>query len=72
MTNKKSNYHRDSKNLRKSRSGVSEIIGNLLILAITVSLFSGVLFFVTNMPAPQDQTLSDFSAQTGVPVSNST
>jgi len=70
MTNKKSNYHRDSKNLRKSRSGVSEIIGNLLILAITVSLFTGVLFFVTNMPAPQDQTLSDFSAQTGVSGSN--
>ncbi len=66
MTNKKSNYHRNSKNLRKSRSGVSEIIGNLLILAITVSLFTGVLFFVTNMPAPQDQTLSDFSAETGV------
>ncbi|MGD0818150.1 MAG: type IV pilin [Methanomassiliicoccales archaeon] len=70
MTNKKSNYHRDSKNLRKSRSGVSEIIGNLLILAITVSLFTGVLFFVTNMPPPQDQTLSDFSAQTGVSGSN--
>ncbi|HEY3421116.1 MAG TPA: type IV pilin N-terminal domain-containing protein [Methanomassiliicoccales archaeon] len=65
MTNKKSNYHRNSKNLRKSRHGVSEIIGNLLILAITVSLFTGVLFFVTNMPAPQDQTLSDFSAQVG-------
>ena len=70
MTNKRSNYHRNSKNLRKSKSGVSEIIGNLLILAITVSLFSGVLFFVTNMPAPQDQTLSDFSAQTGVSGSN--
>lgn len=65
MTNKKSNYHRNSKHLRKSRTGVSEIIGNLLILAITVSLFTGVLFFVTNMPPPQDQTLSDFSAQTG-------
>ncbi len=43
---------------------------NLLILAITVSLFSGVLFFVTNMPPPQDQTLSDFSAQTGSSGSN--
>ena len=51
-------------------SGVSEIIGNLLILAITVSLFSGVLFFVSNMPAPQDQTLSDFSAQTATSSSN--
>ena len=70
MTNKKSNYHRDSKNLRKSRSGVSEIIGNLLILAITVSMFSGVLFFVNNMSTPQDQTLSDFSAQTSVSGSN--
>ena len=63
MTNKKSNYHRNSKHLRKSRSGVSEIIGNLLILAITVSLFSGVLFFVSNMPAPQDSTFGDFSSK---------
>ena len=70
MTNKKSNYHRNSRNLRKSKGAVSEIIGNLLILAITVSLFTGVLFFVTNMPPPQDQTLSDFSAQTGSSGSN--
>jgi hypothetical protein len=66
MSKKRSNYHRDGKDLRKSKSGVSEIIGNLLILAITVTLFSGVLFFVTNLPAPQDQTISDFSAQTGI------
>jgi hypothetical protein len=70
MTNKKSNYHRDSKDLRGSRSGVSEIIGNLLILAITVSLFSGVLFYVESMPAPQNQTSGDFKAQTGISGSN--
>lgn len=66
MTNKKSNYHHDSKNLRKSKSGVSEIIGNLLILAITVTMFSGIMYFVINMPSPQGQTISDFSVQTGV------
>ena len=64
MINKNSIYHRGNKNLRNSRCGVSEIIGNLLILAITVTMFSSVLFFVINMPPPQDQTISDFSVQT--------
>ncbi|HUT27871.1 MAG TPA: type IV pilin N-terminal domain-containing protein, partial [Methanomassiliicoccales archaeon] len=48
-----------NKKLSKSRSGVSDIIGNLLILAITVSLFSTVLFFVTSMPAPVEATFTD-------------
>jgi len=48
-----------NKKLSKSRSGVSDIIGNLLILAITVSLFSTVLFFVTSMPAPAQATFTD-------------
>ena len=66
MINKSSKYHNCKKNLRNSRYGVSEIIGNLLILAITVTMFSSVLFFVINMPPPQDQTISDFSVQTAV------
>lgn len=40
---------------------MSEVIGNLLILAITVTLFSSVLFFVTNMPAPAQATFTDLS-----------
>lgn len=66
MTDKRTNHHCDRKNFRKGKSAVSEIIGNLLILAITVTLFSSVLYFVINMPTPQDQMISDFGAQTGV------
>ena len=55
MTNKRTNHYCSGKNFRKGKSAVSEIIGNLLILAITVTLFSSVLLFVINMPAPQDQ-----------------
>jgi FlaG/FlaF family flagellin (archaellin) len=54
------------KGLQKGHNAVSEIIGNLLVLAITVTMFSGVLVFVMNMPPPQDRTISDFNAQTGV------
>jgi hypothetical protein len=66
MSNRRSNYHRRDGDLRHGHDGVSEIIGNLLILAITVAMFSGVLIFVLNMPPPQEQTISDFSAQTSV------
>jgi hypothetical protein len=51
-------------NKRKSwnRYGVSEIIGNLLILAITVTLFTGVLYFVTSMNGPSEKVYTDFSS----------
>jgi hypothetical protein len=52
--------------LLSGKGGVSEIIANLLLVAITVILFSSVLYFVTNMPSPQDQTTGDFKVQTGV------
>jgi len=45
------------------RSGVSDIIGNLLILAITVTLFSSVLFYVNNLPGPEENTYADFEYQ---------
>jgi hypothetical protein len=44
-----------------SRYGVSDIIGNLLILAITVTLFTGILFFVTSLPGPSEKVYTDFS-----------
>ncbi len=44
------------------RRGVSEIVGNLLILAITVTLFSSVMWFVTSMPTPDENVHTDFSA----------
>jgi flagellin-like protein len=37
-----------------NKKGVSEVIGTLLILAITVVLFSGVIYMVGNIPTPQD------------------
>jgi hypothetical protein len=44
------------------RDGVSEIVGNLLILGITVTLFSSIMFFVTSMPTPTEDVYSDFGS----------
>ncbi|MEM0343450.1 MAG: FG-GAP-like repeat-containing protein [Thermoplasmata archaeon] len=46
----------------KDEGGVSEVIGNILILAITVILFSGIIAFVQTMPVPEQTTKADFSA----------
>jgi hypothetical protein len=48
-----------NKRLGRSRSGVSDIIGNLLILAITVTLFSSIMFYVASMPEPAQATFTD-------------
>ncbi len=45
-----------------SKSGVSEVIGNILILMITVILFSSIMAFVQTMPVPQQQVHATFSA----------
>jgi hypothetical protein len=42
--------------------GVSEVIGNILILMMTVVLFSGIIGFVQQMPVPEQSTKADFSA----------
>ncbi|MDD1771571.1 MAG: FG-GAP-like repeat-containing protein [Methanomassiliicoccales archaeon] len=52
---------RFDKQLRRCRRAVSEIIGNLLILAITVTLFSSVMFYVMNMPSPEEDTYADMN-----------
>gem|GEM_PF-2703075 len=44
----------------KGRNAVAEIVGNLLILAITVVLFSSILYFVSSMPAPTPAAYGDF------------
>jgi FlaG/FlaF family flagellin (archaellin) len=41
--------------------GVSEIVGNILILMITVTLFSSIIAFVQQMPVPEQVTKADFS-----------
>lgn len=40
--------------------GVSEIFGDILILAITTTLFTGVFLMVWTLPAPDDGTQADF------------
>jgi len=52
---------RFDKQLRKCRRAVSDVIGNLLILAITVTLFSSIMYYVASMPEPQDNTFADIS-----------
>ena len=44
------------------RGGVSEVIGTILTLSITVVLFSGIILMVDEFPAPGDNVFSDFTA----------
>lgn len=46
--------------LRKKEKGISEVIGTILILAITVVLFSSIFYYVAVMPPPQSQIYSSF------------
>jgi hypothetical protein len=50
---KRSNSARDGR-------GVSEIISNLLVLSITVVLFSGIAMYVGSMPSPADIPAVEF------------
>jgi hypothetical protein len=47
---------------RNEDSGVSEVVGNIMILMITVVLFSSIIAFVQQMPVPEQTTKADFSA----------
>ena len=47
---------------RKEDSGVSEVVGNIMILMITVVLFSSIIAFVQQMPVPEQATKADFAA----------
>ena len=49
--------------LREEQSGVSEVVGTILILGMTVSLFSVVILWVTSFPAPLAQTRVDVFAK---------
>jgi FlaG/FlaF family flagellin (archaellin) len=46
----------------KNSEGVSEVIGNIMILAITVVLFGSIIGFVGQMPVPEQTTKANFSA----------
>lgn len=43
--------------------GVSEVLGTILILALTVTLFSSIFFFVNTFPKPATQPSSQFQGQ---------
>jgi len=58
--------HQPKRKFRLNRRGVSDIIGNILILGITVTLFSSIMIYVTNMPTPQQNSYADFSSQVAV------
>jgi|GEM_PF-1360911 len=46
----------------RDRRGVSDILANILILGMTVTLFSGVLAFVGTVPEPDDPVRVEMSA----------
>jgi len=45
--------------LREDESGVSEVVGTILILAMTVVLFSTIIIWVSSIPTPVAQTRVD-------------
>src|SRR5207249_7957349 len=45
--------------LREDESGVSEVIGTILILAMTVVLFSVIIVWVSAIPTPAAQARTD-------------
>jgi flagellin-like protein len=46
--------------------GVSEVLGSLLVLAITVTLFSSVFYYVATIPAPNNQIYAQFNAKLNI------
>src|SRR5256885_14492102 len=48
--------------LREDESGVSEVIATLLILAMTVVLFSTIIIWVTTIPTPTAQSRLDMES----------
>jgi FlaG/FlaF family flagellin (archaellin) len=56
------NFERIKSGIRSDRRGVSEIIGNILILMITVILFSTIVAYVGTIPVPETTKKADFAA----------
>lgn len=47
--------------LREEESGVSEVVGTILILGMTVVLFSSIIMWVSAIPTPTSQTRVDLT-----------
>lgn len=56
------NFDHKKRKLSKDKGGVSEVIGNILILMITVILFTSIIAFVNSMPMPEQETKASFVA----------
>jgi FlaG/FlaF family flagellin (archaellin) len=50
------------KRLKNEDSGVSEVVGNIMILMITVVLFTSIIGFVNQIPIPEQVKKASFSA----------
>jgi len=51
------------KKWRKDERGVSEVVGTILILAMTVVLFASIILWVSSIPTPAAQTRLDMFGQ---------
>ncbi len=49
--------------LKDKEKGVSEVLGSILVLLITVTLFSSVFYYVSTLPTPKTGTYSEFDAK---------
>jgi type IV pilin/CARDB protein len=47
---------------RRNRRGVSDVVATILLLALTVTLFASVFFFINTFPRPPPQPANQFSA----------
>ncbi len=47
---------------RRSQRGVSDVVATILLLALTVTLFASIFFFVTSFPSPPAQNSNQFQA----------
>ena len=48
---------------KRRRRGVSEVVATILLLALTVTLFSAIFAFVTSFPSPPAQSANQFQAK---------
>src|SRR5437879_11220618 len=49
--------------LREDESGISEVVGTILILAMTVVLFSTIIIWVSSIPTPVAQGRLDIASE---------
>jgi len=49
--------------LREDDLGISEVMGTILILGMTVSLFAAIIVWVTSIPTPQASTRLELDGQ---------